>query len=76
MICSRSYWLYTNRGGLLTVLPNLVETVNKGDLVARQTDIFGEVIREYTAPEDGIVIGKNTNPIGETGARILHLGIE
>jgi len=76
VICSSSFWLYTDRGGLLTVFPDLVEKVNKGDLIARQTDIFGKIIREYSAPEDGTVIGKSTNPVGETGARILHLGIE
>ena len=76
VICSRSFWLCTNRDGLLTVLPDLIETVNKGDLIAHQTDVFGEVICEYTTPEDGIVIGKSTNAVGETGARILHLGIE
>ena len=28
-----------------------------------------------TAPSDGIVIGRSTNPVSVTGARIIHLGI-
>lgn len=74
-VCSHSYWLYTDRGGLLTVLPDLAHYVEKGEIIARQTDIFGNLVREYAAPEEGIVIGKSTNPVGEVGARILHLGI-
>ena len=62
-------------GGLLTVLPNLCEKVLAHQLIATQRNIFGDVIREYHAPEAGIVIGKSTNPVGQTGARILHFGI-
>jgi hypothetical protein len=43
--------------------------------IARLRNAFGDLIREYVAPEDGIVIGKSVNPVGQTGARILHLGI-
>ena len=32
------------------------------------------MIREYRSPFDGIVIGRSVNPVGQTGARILHLG--
>ena len=73
--CSKSYWLYTDRGGLLRVLPKVTNYVPKGEIIAHLTDIFGTVIREYRAPESGVVIGKSVNPVGETGARILHLGI-
>ncbi|HLD00203.1 MAG TPA: succinylglutamate desuccinylase/aspartoacylase family protein [Candidatus Nanoarchaeia archaeon] len=75
VICSRSYWLYTDEGGLLDVLPNLTEIVKKGDLIARVRSIFGEVIKEYFAPEEGIVIGKSTDPVNQTGSRIIHLGL-
>ena len=75
ILCSHSYWLYTDQGGLLTVLPDVTEKVEAKQLIARQRNIFGDLIREYHAPEAGIVIGKSTNPVGQTGARILHLGI-
>ena len=43
-------------------------------MIALQRNIFGEVIAQYRAPHDGIVIGKSVNPVAQTGARILNLG--
>lgn len=73
--CDRSYWLYTDRGGILSVLPQVTEVVEKDQVVARMHNIFGDLIREYIAPERGIVIGKSVSPINQTGGRILHLGV-
>ena len=75
VLCERSFWIYTDRGGLLDVLPKVTQQLAAGEIIARQTDVFGELICEYRAPEDGIVIGKSTNPVGHTGARIVHLGV-
>ncbi len=74
--CVRSYWMYTEVGGVLEVFPQLAARVRKGELVARVTDIFGGPIEEYRAPEDGIIIGRSTHPVNQTGSRIIHLGIE
>lgn len=74
VICTRSRWLFTDAGGLLEVFPQVADLVKKGELVARLTDVFGDLIREYRAPENSVVIGKNVNPVAQTGARILHLG--
>jgi predicted deacylase len=75
VLCQRSYWLYTDHGGLLEIYAELGEIVEQGHLLARVKNIFGDVVAEYLAPERGILIGKSTNPVGQTGARILHLGI-
>jgi len=75
IICRDSYWIYAADGGLLTVHAELYEQVKKGQLIASLTDVFGAELRQYTAPEDGIVIGKSNSPVGEAGARILHLGL-
>ena len=75
VLCKRSYWLYTDRGGLLNVPVDLRQHLKQGQLVASMRDIFGQKIREYHAPEDGIVIGKSVSPVNQTGGRILHLGI-
>jgi predicted deacylase len=75
LVCSRSYWLRTDRGGLLSVLPSCVQVVEKGELVARQTDAFGDVVREIHAPERGVVVGKSVEPVSRTGSRVLHLGV-
>lgn len=74
-VCSHSYWLYTDGGGILSVHPKITERVSKGQLIATLRDVFGDVQREYLAPEDGVVIGKSINPINQTGGRILHLGV-
>ncbi len=76
IVCISSSWLYTDRGGLLEVIPNVAERIEKGTLVARLRDAFGGIIREYHAPYDCVVIGKSINPVGPTGSRIIHLGKE
>jgi predicted deacylase len=75
ILCDRSYWLYTDEGGFLSVLPEVTRRIRKGDTIARVRTVFGEVTREFFAPEDGIVIGKSVNPLNQSGSRILHLGI-
>lgn len=74
VLCRSSNWIYADRGGILEVFPNVKDEVEKGQVIARITTVFGEVVREYRAPYDGIVIGKSVEPVGQSGARILHLG--
>jgi hypothetical protein len=74
VICSKSRWMFTDGGGLLDVLPDVTRVVEPGQLVARLTNVFGDVCREYRAPERGIVIGRSVEPHADMGARILHLG--
>lgn len=75
IVCKKSYWMYTDKGGLLEVLPDIVDMVQKGEVIARIKNIYGDTIKEYHAKHKGIVVGKSTNPVGNAGARILHLGI-
>jgi predicted deacylase len=75
VICNRSYWLYTNVGGVLEVFPKNLDRVKAGDRIAIVRNMFGDLICEYFAPEDGIVVGRSVNPVNQTGSRILHLGI-
>lgn len=75
VICNSSYWLYTDVGGLLRVFPKVTEFVKAGDRIADIHNVFGDLVKTYTAPEDGIVIGKSVSPVAQTGARILHLGL-
>ena len=74
VICESSRWHYTDRGGLLTVFPGLKDTVAKGQVIASLRNAFGDLICEYKAPRDGIIIGKSVNPVGAAGARIAHIG--
>ena len=74
--CMRSYWLYTDAGGFLEVRAPLGGRVAEGEIIARLVDPWGGLLRTYRAPEAGVVVGRSTNPVASSGARILHLGIE
>lgn len=74
VICSESKWIYTDKGGFLETIPSVASHVTEGEVIARMRNIFGDVIREYKAPYDGVIIGRSVNPIAQTGARIVHLG--
>lgn len=74
IVCSSSKWIYTERGGILTVTVELCERIKQGQRIAQLRDIFGNLIEEYIAPEDGIVIGKSISPVNQTGGRIIHFG--
>jgi predicted deacylase len=76
VLCKRSYWIYTDTGGLLTMHVDLMDKIKTGQLIASIRDVFGHLRTEYFAPEDGIVIGKSVSPVNQSGGRILHLGIE
>ena len=76
VVCDSSYWIYTDRGGILNVQANLKQWLKKDEQMASLRDIFGEKIKDFYAPEAGIVIGKSINPVNQTGGRILHLGIK
>lgn len=75
VICSHSYWQFTDEGGFLEVYPQVAEMVSQGQVIACLRNIFGDVLKEYAANEDGVVIGKNIHPVAQTGSRIIHLGI-
>ena len=74
-VCDHSYWIYSKRGGIVDVLPGLTEKVEKGEVIAKIYDVFGQVKEEVIADKDGFVIGKNINPNCDAGTRILHLGV-
>ncbi|MFT6145366.1 MAG: putative deacylase [Myxococcota bacterium] len=75
VVCASSSWMYTDHGGLLRVAPDVRDLVSKGDTVATVYNAFGDPARSYHAPHDGIVIGHSVDPVANTGARILHLGV-
>lgn len=75
VLCENSYWIYADTGGIMTTHPKVTDIVKKGDVIATMRNIFGDIVQEYIAPADGIVIGKSISPINQTGGRILHLGI-
>lgn len=73
--CHIAYWLYTEQSGILEVYPDVGDDVKHGTEIGRLTNVFGDIISEYTAPENGIVLSKSVNPVSQAGGRILYLGI-
>lgn len=75
ILCASSRWLYTDRGGILKVVPDVTDRVKKDELVATQVNAFGDLVREYRVPTRGVIIGRSIDPVGQAGARIVHLGM-
>lgn len=73
--CKRSYWIYMEEGGFLEIKVELNQQIVKNEKIAIVRDAFGKIIKEYVAPEDGVVIGKSSNPENMSGGRIIHLGV-
>lgn len=76
VVCKSSRWLRTITGGLLETQFKLFERVKKKQLLAVTRDPFGNVVNQYEAPCDGIVIGMATNPAAGAGTRFCHLGAQ
>lgn len=76
LLCRRSRWTRSDEGGILMVLPQLLERVEEGQLMARIRDIFGEVRKEFRIPVSGVVVARNVNPICQTGMGIMNIGFE
>ena len=68
---------YTNvkasRGGPVAVHVALLDMVKKGQKLATQYDPFGQVVKEYFAPHEGIVLATATDPLREDGAMIVRI---
>lgn len=75
-LVEKSKWLRSNAGGILTVFPEVLSHVEKGEKIAEVRNIFGELSREFFAPDSGIVLAKNVNPIAQTGSALLNLAHE
>ncbi|TNE95655.1 MAG: succinylglutamate desuccinylase/aspartoacylase family protein [Deltaproteobacteria bacterium] len=75
VICEHSYWLYSTKGGIVEVFPNLTDFVKKGQVIARVHDVFGQTKEEVRSDREGYVIGKNIKPNIDAGARLVHIGV-
>jgi predicted deacylase len=75
VFCTSSRWLYAQHGGLLEVFPDVCDEVEEGEVIARVSNVFGDLVAEYRSPFTGIVVGRSTNPICQTGSRVAHIGV-
>lgn len=49
--------------------------VQKDQVIARVRNMFGDIVATYSSPQDGIIVGKNVDPVCSTGDRIAHIGV-
>lgn len=62
-------------GGFVELKVALLDMVQAGQIVARQTDASGDTVAEFRAPHDGKVLSVGDEPVREPGAlvvRIIH----
>lgn len=62
------------RGGLLHRKVRLSERVKAGQIVATVTNLFGDLVEEIAAPQDGPVVRIATLPAVSAGDRVVQLG--
>ena len=74
VICNASSWSFATHGGILRVLPELCDWVHKGQVIAQVRNVYGAITHVYRSEREGVVVGKNTNPVCQRGDRLLHLG--
>ncbi|ETO01375.1 succinylglutamate desuccinylase/aspartoacylase [Reticulomyxa filosa] len=73
-ICVKSHWYYAEHGCTLQVKPTVNQWVKKGEVIAIVRNIFGDLVHRYVAEEDGVVIGRNVDPVCQSGDRLILLG--
>ncbi|PVZ87812.1 peptidase M14 [Serratia sp. S1B] len=60
-------------GGFSEVLVKVGDSVVKGQKVAVQRNGFGDIIREYTATQNGKVLAIGNDPLRESGALLVRI---
>jgi len=63
------------RGGLLHTVATLGKPLKKGELMARTSNVFGDPLEEFVAPEDGVFIRATTLSTVAEGERVAALGL-
>jgi predicted deacylase len=63
------------RAGLVHLKVTLNDRVEKGQIMATVTNIFGELVEELRAPLAGPIVRIATFPIVNAGERIIQIGV-
>lgn len=63
----------TDKGGIAFLKVDLLDKVEKGQVVANLNDPLGREIATYESPVDGIVIAIATDPLREEGSLLVRL---
>ena len=72
-IANTSSWVRASSSGIVHNLKNLGAHVQKGDVLAKIGDPFGEVLGTVEANKSGIIIGKQNIPLVQEGDAMFHV---
>lgn len=70
----RTKWIRADVGGFLQFHVTPGDLLERGQVIATNTDLLGSEQNVLLAPEDGIVIGMTTLPAVSPGDAVFHLG--
>jgi len=73
VVTDRMIAIRASRGGILHMTVKLRQEVSKGDIVAKITDFFDNVIEEVKAPDKGIIVKIATQGFCSTGYRVAAM---
>jgi predicted deacylase len=71
---TKSEWIRARASGIFYSSVKLGDEVKKGQIIARISDPYGQVIVPVKAITNGHVIGLNNNPVINVGDAIVHIG--
>lgn len=73
MVAEGTRWMRAERGGFLRFHVHPGATVVKGQALATNTSLSGQVLSTIVAPRDGVVLGMTTLPAVSPGDPVAHL---
>ena len=76
IVMKDSEWTRGKASGIFFSSVKLGESVKKGQIIARISDPYGQVIVPVKANSNGHVIGLNNNPVVNVGDALIHIGRE
>lgn len=76
IVLKDSEWTRAKASGIFYSSVKLGDFVKKGEILARISDPYGQVVVPIKATTNGHIIGLNNNPVINVGDALIHLGKE
>jgi uncharacterized protein len=73
LVARQSGWVRATESGLVSHVSQLGDHVQKGELLAKISDPYGNELSRIFAPEEGVVIGKQNIPLAQAGEAMYHI---
>jgi predicted deacylase len=69
-------WVTASRGGLFQKAVNCGDHLEKGSLLGRYVDVWGDEDGEARSPEAGVVLAIHPGPLMANGETLVHIGLD